>query len=582
MDDFLLQVRKPARYIGKEWNISRKPFDKADVKFALCFPDLYEVGMSNLGIRIIYGLLNSIEEVCCERFFSPDLDMENVLRNNALEIVSLESKKGLKEFDIAGFSLASELDYTNVLNILELGNIPVKAVMRDQGYPLVIAGGPSVLNPEPMHEFIDIFAIGESEDLLPEFIREYSGHKQEYKAGRISKAELLSRLCRIDGIYAPSLYEVKYDQLGAPNEFYPKIEGLPLKVNKRFINDLNSSFFPSEWLVPYIEIIHDRLTLEIMRGCPNRCRFCQARTGYYPFRQRKKETILALAASLYKCTGYDEISLTGLSVSDYTHIEELIKDLMDLFKDKTVSVSLPSIKPKALVGGISEIIATVKKTGLTFAPEAGSERLRKVLAKDFSESDCFCALRQAFLAGYQHVKLYFMIGLPGEEKEDLDAIIDFSVRVSELRREVGKPPAQVNISVNTLIPKPHTPFQWFAMQDLSFIKEKQYYLKNKIRNKRLKINFHNPEMSFLEGVFSRGDRRLSQAIYLAFKKGARFDAWGAHFRPEIWLSAFKEAGVNPLFYLRERPREELLPWDLIDTGIDKKILISEFNKAIET
>ena len=582
MEDFLLQVKKPARYIGKEWNISRKDFDKAKVRFALCFPDLYEVGMSNLGIRIIYGLLNSIEEVCCERFFAPDIDMENVLRSNVLEIVSLESKKVLKEFDIAGFSLASELDYTNVLNILELGNIPLKAAMRNHSHPLVIAGGPSVLNPEPMHEFFDIFVIGESEGALPELIREYRKYKEEYKSGRVTKPELLLRLCRIEGIYVPGLYEVKVDSLGAVCEFKPKTEGVPAKINKLFISDLDSSFFPLEWLVPYIQIIHDRITLEIMRGCPNRCRFCQARVGYYPFRLRKKENILALASALYKCTGYDEISLSGLSVSDYPRIEELVKDLMDLFKDQTVSVSLPSLKAKALLGGISSVIATVKKTGLTFAPEAGSERMRNVLAKDFSESDCFSALKQAFLSGYQHVKLYFMIGLPGEEKEDLDAIVDFSVRVSELRREAGKPPAQVNISVNTLIPKPHTPFQWFAMQDSAVIKDKQDYLRGKIKNKRLKISFHNVEMSLLEGAVSRGDRSLSQVIYLAFKNGARFDAWGAHFKPEIWLNAFREAGVDFLFHLRERPREELLPWDFIDTGIDKEVLICEFNKAIET
>ncbi len=600
MDDILLQVQKPARYIGAEWNVSRKDFSRAQIKFALCFPDLYEIGMSNLGIRIIYGILNNIPDVSCERFFALSLDMQNLLRNKRQEIFSLESKKRLKEFDIIGFSLGSELDYTNVLEILELGDIPLKASLRDHTYPLVIAGGPCTLNPEPMHEFFDFFVIGEAEDLIVEVINVYRKYKKDYKAAKVGKEDLLFEFTKIEGVYVPSFYEVTYNRLGEIAEFKPKIKSIPLKVKKRFVKDLNACQIPLEWLVPYIQIVHDRITLEIMRGCPNRCRFCQARAGYFPFRQREIKNLLNLAQDLYKHTGYEEISLAGLSVSDYCGIEELLTGLIELFQNKAVAVSLPSVKAKAMVGNLSSLIARIKKTGLTFAPEAGSERLRKIIAKDFNEQDFFHATGQAYLSGYQHVKLYFMIGLPDEGQVDLDGIIDFSNRVSELRRTLKKNtdsykslrgsmgPAEVNISITTLIPKPHTPLQWFKMEAIDNIKEKEYYLKNKIRKHlpagrqgKLKLSFHNRYMSILEGVLSRGDRRLSQVIFSAFKNGARFDAWGDHFLFENWLSAFKEAGIEPYFYLKEKQTTELLPWDFIDVGIDKEALIAEFNKVNE-
>ncbi len=577
LDDILLQVKKPGRYIGQEWNVSRKDFEKSGIKFALCFPDLYEIGMSNLGMRIIYGILNSIEDVSCERFFSPDIDMERILTCNHLEIFSLESKRRLKEFDIIGFSLGSELDYTNVLNILKLGDIPLKASLRKPTHPLVIAGGPCALNPEPMHEFFDLFVIGEAEDLIPELVDVYRKYKEDFKASRLNKQDFLSMFCQIEGVYAPSLYEVIYHPTGVIEEFKPKIKGIPVKIKKRFVKDLNSCFFPSEWIVPYIQIIHDRVSLEIMRGCPNRCRFCQARPGYFPLRLKNTGDILKLADETCKRTGYEEISLAGLSVSDYPDIEELLAGLVDLLKVRGVGVSLPSIKAKAMVGELSSIIASIKKTGLTFAPEAGTERLRKALAKDFDEQDFFKALEESYLSGYRHVKLYFMIGLPYEEQEDLDGIIEFSSRTSELRRKANAGPAQVNISINTLIPKPHTPLQWFRMEGIDSIKYKQEYLKNKIRNKRLKLGFHNRYMSFIEAVLSRGDRRLSEVIFYAFNRGARFDAWSSYFSFEAWCDAFRESNIDPHFYLRDIPEGELLPWDFIDVGIDKKALIEEFN-----
>lgn len=581
LEDILLQVNKPARYIGKEWNAAKKDFASARIKFALGFADLYEVGMSNLGLRILYGILNSISDVACERFFSPGDDLEKVLRGERKEICSLESGRSLREFDIIGFSLGSELCYTNVLNILELSNVPLQASLRGNTYPLVIAGGPCVLNPEPMHEFFDLFVIGEAEDLILQIIEVYRENNEKYKAGKITKQDLLLELSKIEGVYVPSFYEAEFDSFGKIKNFRPKIEGIPRRIKKRIVNNLDSAYFPLEWLVPYIQIIHDRITLEIMRGCPNRCRFCQARSQYYPLRQRSVDKILNLAQECYRHSGYEEISLAGLSVSDYAQMEELLGRLVDSFKARAVGLSLPSLKAKALVGNFSSLIASIKKTGLTFAPEAGTRGAREILAKDFDEEEFFKALEQAYAAGYQHVKLYFMIGLPFETEADLDGIVDFSIRVSELRRKVARAPAQVNISINTLIPKPHTPFQWFSMEDAESIKYKQNYLRDRIRrNKRLKLNLHGRDMSFLEGILSRGDRKLSRVIYEAFRSGARFDAWSDHFNLERWLEAFRVANIDPQAYLKEIPKDSLLPWDFLDIGIDKETLKNEFNKSV--
>ena len=577
----LLGVNKPARYIGEEWNVSRKNFDEAGIKFALCFPDLYEVGMSNLGLRIIYAILNNLADVSCERFFSPGTDLEKTLRDNQKEIFSLESKRRIKEFDIIGFSLAYELGYTNVLNILDLGGIPLKSSGRDEKFPLVIAGGPCALNPEPMHEFFDLFVVGEAEEAILEIIDTYRKFKEQFKAAKIKKQDLLLKFSGIEGVYVPSLYKVKYGPEGKIESFKPQINGLAQKIKKRLVKDFDNAYFPMDWLVPYIQTVHDRITLEIMRGCPNQCRFCQARQQYFPFRQRKIGNLLNLALQSYKRTGYEDISLMGLSVSDYPDIEELLEKLIGLFKEKAVGLSLPSLKPKAMVGNMSSLIATIKKTGLTFAPEAASDRLRNILAKDFDIPNFFKAVEQAYLSGYRHLKLYFMIGLPFEAQKDLDGIVEFANKVLDLGRQVNPALARkgwVNISINTLIPKPHTPFQWLAMEDLESVKYKQDYLKKKTLNKRkLKLSFHNRYMSFLEGVLSRGDRRLSEAILSAFKKGARFDAWDDYFKFDIWLDAFKEGNINPDFYLQKRGAEEFLPWDFLDIGMPKEALLREFN-----
>lgn len=582
LDQLLSGVMKPGRYIGKEWNVSKKEFDTANIKFALCFPDLYEVGMSNLGIRIIYGILNNIADVCCERLFSPGLDLENILRKNKTDIFSLESRKSLRYFDIVGFSLAYELLFTNVLNILDLGAIPLRSSLRDYRYPLIIGGGSCTLNPEPMHEFFDLFIIGEAEEAIVELIDAYREVKDEFKSGRRNKQELLLMLSGIEGVYVPSLYEAKYDLEGKIREFKPKVQGVNLKIKKRIIQDLDKAYFPAAWLVPFIQVVHDRITIEIMRGCPNKCRFCQARQQYYPLRVKSKANIYDTVLQAYKSSGYEEIAFGGLSVTDYTHIEELLKSLVEYFKNKCVSISLPSIKPKNIVGDLSSLIATVKKTGLTFAPEAATEKLRGLLAKNFDAEEFFRVMEQAFKSGYQHVKLYFIIGLPFETDDDLGGIVDFACKVSELRRKVAKYPAQINVSVNTLIPKPHTPFQWFAMQGLDNVRQKQEYLKKRVmKHKKIKLSFHSRYMSFLEGVLSRGDRRLSGVIEKAFMAGAKFDAWDEHFNFDIWQAAFSESNIPADFYLKDRPKDELLPWDFLDLGVNKEMVIADFNDIIQ-
>jgi len=581
-DDILLDIHKPAQYIGREVNSVKKDFQPCKIKFVISFPDLYEVGMSNLGLYIIYGILNNINDIVCERVFSPQKDLEELLRTQNREILSLESQKRLREFDFIGFSLGSELCYTNVLNILDLGRIPFKSESRDHTYPLVIGGGPSTINPEPMHEFFDIFCLGEAEDLIIEVMDLYRRYKDAYKQGSLSKQELLNKFSQLEGVYVPSFYEAFHDEEGRVVEFRAKEAGTRLKIKKRIVGDLNSSYYPFPWMVPYIQIIHDRLNLEVMRGCPNQCRFCQARSQYFPFRQRNKDNVLSLADKLYKCSGYEEVALTGLSVSDHPQLGQMLKELIELFETKSVSLSLPSIKAKALIGEISAVIASVKKTGLTFAPEAGSERLRNILRKDFNTEEFFAALAQAYASGYQHVKLYFMIGLPYEQQEDLDAIVDFSLAVSELKRKSGSSAAGVNISINTLIPKPHTSFQWFGVEDLESIKSKQEYLREKTKKlRKLNLTFHNRYMSLLEGILSRGDRRLSRVIFNAFKRGAKFDAWGEHFNFDIWLTAFKDAGVDPGSYLKARGINEILPWDFVEIGVDKELLASDFSNLIK-
>lgn len=580
IEDLFLNVHRPAQYMGNEWNVPKKVFDSSFMSFALGFPDLYEVGMSNLGLRILYGVLNNIGDVVCERFFAPEADMEASLKGANRRLFSWESNQELINFDMLGFSLGSELNYTNVLNILDLAGLPLQSSGRGHPLPLIIGGGPATLNPEPMAEFFDLFIIGEAEEAIVELLAIYRNLKKDYKSGRLPKEGLLIELSKIEGVYAPSLYSVDYNASGEFVAFYPKFDILPLKIKKRVVSDFESAYFPCNWIVPNVPIIHDRITLEIMRGCPNRCRFCQARSQYYPLRIKTKEKVISLANLTYASTGYEELSLAGLSVSDYPDLENLVSDLTGTFKERGVNLSLPSLKARALLGNVSVLIAKIKKTGLTFAPEAGTQRLRQALAKDFSEEDFFKAVETAYRCGYQHLKLYFLIGLPGETQADLQGIIDFAKQASELKRKINGSPAQINISVNPLIPKPHTPLQWLKMDAIPEIKEKQDYLRSRCPNRRLKFSFHNSQMGFLEGVLSRGDRKLSKVILAAYRKGSKFDAWPDYFSFAKWQEAFLEEGIDPQAYLGDKSITAALPWDFIDTGIDKQSLLIEFNKSI--
>ena len=580
IEDLFLNIHRPGQYLGNEWNVSRKDFSSSLISFALSFPDLYEVGMSNLGLRIIYGVLNNIPDVVCERFFALETDMEASLKNTNRRLFSWESNQELISFDILGFSLGSELNYTNVLNILDLAGLPLESSLRDQGHPLVIGGGPCTLNPEPMADFFDLFIIGEAEEAVVELINLYRKYKNDYKTGRLTKENLLIELSKIEGVYAPSLYFPVYDAGGKQIDFSPKFKSLPKKIKKRVVKDFDTAYFPCDWMVPYVQTIHDRITLEIMRGCPNHCRFCQARAQYYPLRIRSKKNAVKIASLAYASSGYEELALAGLSVSDYPGLEDLVSELTATFKEQAVNLSLPSLKAKALLGNVSTLIAKIKKTGLTFAPEAGTQRMRDVLAKDFVEEEFFQAIQQAYQVGYQHLKLYFLIGLPAETPEDLAGIIDFAQKASELKRKIKGAAAQINISINPLIPKPHTPLQWLKMDSLAELQEKQNYLRSHCKNKSLKFNFHNFQMGFLEGVLSRGDRFLSKVILTAYRKGDRFDAWSNYFSFDRWQEAFSENTINPHRYLDERSTTEVFPWDFIDTGIDKEYLIAEFNKTI--
>ena len=579
-DNLLLQVQKPARYIGNEWNAIHKDFDKALVRIALCFPDIYELGMSNFGIRVLYGILNEMQDVVCERVFHPAADAEQLLRAHSLALFSLESQRPLEGFDIIGFSLGYELSYTNVLNILDLAGIPLYSSQRASRHPLIIAGGSCVLNPEPLAEFIDLFVIGEGEEAIKEIIDVYRRSKQSNTA--IDRDEILYKLAQIQGVYVPSFYRAEYNQDGTLHSFVPKDNGIPSRIRKRIIQDLNQAFFPTQWMVPHIQIIHDRISLEAMRGCPNKCRFCQARSFYYPYRQRDPQVLLDLARQAYSNSGYEEISLLGLSVGDYCNVDKLLRDLIGIFKDKGVGISLPSIKAKDITGDLLSLITRIKKSGLTLAPEAGTDKLRRTLDKDLNIEEFFRTVEQAYALGYRHIKLYFMIGLPGETPQDLDGILDLSAQVSQLKKKVDKKAADVTLSIASLIPKPHTPFQWLGMDDLDAIKRKQSYIFSKSRSlPKIKVDFHNRFMSFLEGVMSRGDRRLSNVIMRAWQKGCKFDAWSDNFVFERWLEAFRESNIEPSFYLqRQRGDLELFPWDFIDIGITKNLLRAQFDKAL--
>ena len=566
LSELLLQVQKPARYIGGEWNMVKKEWTADKVKVLLAFPEVYEVGMSYLGLKILYGILNKRDDCLCERVFSPWPDFEEILRKNKMSLFSLESRRSIREFDIIGISLAYELNYTNVLNLLDLGGIPVKSSERGEDDPIVIAGGPACYNPEPMSEFIDAFVIGDGEDVINDIVdlRKSIARGQQ---SADSRKKILRKLAKIPGVYVPSLYEVAYNDDGTIKSFLPKEEDLPGKIQKRVVKDLDSSFYPADQLVPYIQIVHDRIMLEIMRGCKHACKFCQAGTTYRPRRERSKETIVRIAKEAYSKTGYEEITLLSLSSGDHSHIREIIEELNSVFKEKGVSISVPSLRIEDSLGRLPALIAQVKKSGLTFAPEAGSECLRKVISKNIDIEKLMEALRESYRSGWRRVKLYFMIGLPTEKEEDLEKIVKLLYKVSNLKREIDGKDAQVTASINAFVPKPHTPFQWEPMESIDALSRKKSFLRNSVKSRYVEMDFNSFHMGYMEAVFARGDRRLSSVVREAWERGARFDGWKEHFNFNLWLESFKEKGLDPDFYAsRRRGPGETLPWNFIDIG----------------
>ena len=580
LEDILLQVNKPGRYIGQEWNVSRKDFEKANIKFALCFPDLYEVGMSNLGLRIIYGLLNTLPDVSCERVFSCDSDMEAVLRRDGREIFSLESQRSLREFDIIGFSLQYEMSYTNVLNMLDLAKIPLRREERTEKDPLIIAGGPLALTPEPISDFIDIFFVGDGEEKLPQFIEYFKAMKH---SGNFSREEkILSLVKEMKNLYAPSLYAVTYNSEGVIDRIEPKLPGVPPVVRGASVSNLGKAYFPENPIVPHVKTIHDRISVEVMRGCTQGCRFCQAGMTKRPNRIRSVDNILNMSEDCYRNTGHDEISLGALSISDYPHLKDLMTRMGEVFNPKNVNIAFPSLRVSDELTELPSYLNTVRKSGLTFAPEAASTRLRKVINKNISNEDLFAGVKEAYKEGWNLVKLYFMVGLPTETDEDVEEIANLAYRVSGLRKEVRGSVGNVNITVSPFVPKAHTPFQWEPMVSLERIRNIRRIIMSKIRHRRIRIKFNKPERSILEGVFARGDRRLGKAILRAWQDGCRFDAWDDFFDYDKWKSAFEKTGLDEGFYLsRERGEDEVLPWDHISSGIIKKFLISERKKSFE-
>ncbi|MBI5644384.1 MAG: TIGR03960 family B12-binding radical SAM protein [Deltaproteobacteria bacterium] len=575
--DFLPLVRKPSRYIGGEVNSIKKDLSTVKLKFALGFPDAYEVGMSHLGLQILYQILNSRSDIACERVYSPWTDMEALLRQKGMPLTTLESSIPLSKLDIMGFSLQYELSYTNILNMLELGGIPLYSHERGEDCPIVIGGGPVAFNPEPVAEFFDCLLLGDGE----EAVLEISDAVIEGRAKGHDRITILKALSRIPGIYVPSFFKVEYNPDNTVKEIIPVIEGYT-KVTKRTVPDVNSLPLPSRPVVPFMETIHDRVSVEIARGCTRGCRFCQAGNIYRPVRERTPENILKIIEDALKNTGYDEVSLLSLSTGDYTLIEDLLTGLMSRLDTERVAVSLPSLRVGTLSARLAGEIKKVRKTGFTLAPEAGSERLRKLINKGIREEDLHAAANDVFSLGWKIMKLYFMIGLPTETDDDMLEIVRLGECVRSIgKRASGKSP-QINVSAASFIPKPYTPFQWEPQISLDECVRRQGLLKRALGAKGLGFKWHEPRMSLLEGVFSRGDRRLSKVVLGAFKKGCRFDGWSDQFRFDLWTEALKEAGIDPVFYTgRKRPFDEVFPWDHLNPGVTKEFLIREYEAAVE-
>ena len=575
-------ITKPGRYSGGEYNQIIKDKSKIKARWAFCFPDSYEIGMSNLGVRILYGALNEEEDIWCERVYTPWADMQEQMLKYNLPLTAHESKDPLKAFDIVGFTLQYEMSYTNVLNTLKLAGIPLRASARGEEEPIIIGGGPCAYNAEPIADFFDCFSIGEGEDMLVEFTKLYIEMKE---SGNYSKREFLHQAAKtISGIYVPSFYDVEYNSDGTVKAHTPIYDDIPTKITKRVIKDMDKAYFPEKVVMPYIETVHDRIMLEVYRGCIRGCRFCQAGMVYRPVREKTADVLNKQAKCLYESTGYEEISLTSLSISDYTELEELTTKLLDWTDENMVSLSLPSLRVDSFTKELMDRVAGVRSSSLTFAPEAGTQRLRDVINKNVREDDLLRAVNVAFEAGKNQVKLYFMMGLPTETMEDIEGIANLAKAVVEAyyqnpKRNKGRSP-QVTVSVSCFVPKPFTPFQWEAQDTKEMFEEKQKFLAEKITDRKIKFAHHDSGTSRIEAVLARGDRKLSAALELACEEGFMFDSWDEFFDYDRWISVFERCGIDADFYAnRQFGIDEVLPWDIIDCGVDKSFFKREREKA---
>ena len=585
-DEILLNIEKPARYIGGEVNSVMKDKEKVDIRFAMCFPDVYEIGMSHLGIQILYDMFNRRGDTWCERVYSPWSDLDKVLREKNIPLFALESQDPVRDFDFLGITIQFEMCYTNILQILELSHIPLHASERTAGDPFVIGGGPCTYNPEPLAEFFDIFYIGEGETVYDELLDVYKSWKGSGK----SRKEFLEMAAQIEGLYIPSFYDPVYNEDGTLKSFSPNNVHAPAAVKKQVVMDVTDASYPMKPVVPFIKATQDRVVLEIQRGCIRGCRFCQAGMIYRPTRERNVDKLKEYARAMLKNTGHEEISLSSLSSSDYSGLKELVTFLIDEFKGKGINISLPSLRIDAFSLDVMSRVQDIRKSSLTFAPEAGSQRMRNVINKGLTEEDILDGAGQAFEGGWSKVKLYFMLGLPTETKEDMREIARLSDRVArryyEIPKEQRNGKCQITASSSFFVPKPFTPFQWAPMCTAEEYMRRAEIVKEEfhaqLNRKSLKYNWHDAQVTVLEGVMARGDRKVGKVIEEAYRLGCLFDSWTESFRNELWIQAFENTGIDPSFYnLRERSEEELFPWDFIDTGVSRSFLRSEWERAVQ-
>lgn len=582
IEKLLLKVKSPSRYIGGELNSVVKDKNKVDVRFAFCFPDSYDIGMSHIGMKILYSLKNARENWWCERVFAPWTDFEELMRENHIPLYGLESLDPIKDFDFIGFTVQYELCYTNILNMLDLAGLNVLAAERDDSDPIVIAGGPCVCNPEPLCDFIDLFVIGEGEEVNLELMDMY---EQMKKSGSYDKKTFLRRAAGIKGIYVPSLYNISYLDDGRIDKTEPVCGGVPEKVTKRIIPDLDKVFYPEKFVVPFSEIVHDRAVVEVLRGCIRGCRFCQAGFIYRPFREKSAGTVVKEAKSLCESTGYEELSLASLSTSDHSDIEELLTEMTDYTEGEKINLALPSMRIDRFSKTLMEQLSKVRRSGLTFAPEAGTQRLRDVINKNITEDEIFSACKTAFEGGYAGVKLYFMMGLPTETDEDILGISDLAVRIADLYYQMPNRPRgqklSISISCATFVPKPFTPFQFEPQISIDEINRRQKLLLDSVKSKRyINVSYHNYRISILEAALAKGDRRLGAVIKRAWERGCKFDGWDEMYRYDQWVKAFEDVGADIDFYAhRPMAYDETAPWDHLDYMIDKSFFVRENKRA---